>query len=625
MLQKLNERIQGVVAWIVIILIAVTFTLFGIDYYLQSHQGSTGQVEVNGQPITKQAFELNYRRTRQQNAPAQMTAASEKQLKKQVMDEMILNSVSLQSARLNGFEVSMSQANAAIVSIPQFQEDGHFSADRYQQAISGAFFTPESFQKEVRQGMLLNQQRFAFIGTAFALPNEIKRFVKLYMQTRDYNYLSISVAPFVNDNNVTEPEVTAYYQQHQQEFISPEKVSVEYIRLSMPDIKAKLQVTDAQIKSYYDDNQTNYLTPAQWQVAHILFAVPEEATEAEQQQAKENADQAYQQLQTDPASFDEKVSTQSDDKISVKDKGVLPWIAAGQSEFDKVFVSLTAPGQITAPVRSSHGYEIFKLVAYKPAVVKPLSEVHADIQEQLLGELAQTQYAHVLEQLSDLSYQTPDSLAPVAAALKLPLEQSTLFTHVGGEDAFTKNKQIVNAAFSHDVLELGNNSEPIQFDNDSVVVLRVNNHLTAAKKTLAEVREAIVAKIATDKAKLQAQQLGTALINAEQNKTLQTKLIEQNNLQWHEVNEAGRDADKDLEAINELAFNLPHPGDIIGQTMESGEYVVVQLKKVNDGKIESLDNEQRASITQQLEASNGVMDYDLYVRDLLKKATIVNN
>ena len=189
MLQKLNERIQGVVAWVVIILIAITFTLFGLDYYMQSRHESSAQVEVNGQPITKQALELNYRRTRQLRDPSQMTAASENQLKQQILDEMIVNNVSMQSARASGFEVGVVQANSAILSIPQFQKDGHFSTDRYQQALNGALFTPESFQKEVRQGMLLNQQRFAFVGTSFALPSEIQQFVKLYMQTRDYDYL----------------------------------------------------------------------------------------------------------------------------------------------------------------------------------------------------------------------------------------------------------------------------------------------------------------------------------------------------------------------------------------------------------------------------------------------------
>jgi peptidyl-prolyl cis-trans isomerase D len=65
-------------------------------------------------------------------------------------------------SRSHGFEVSPAQANSAILSIPQFQQDGHFSKDKYQQALTGALFTPETFQKEVRQGMLLNQQRFCF-------------------------------------------------------------------------------------------------------------------------------------------------------------------------------------------------------------------------------------------------------------------------------------------------------------------------------------------------------------------------------------------------------------------------------------------------------------------------------
>jgi len=194
MLQKLNERIQGVVAWLVIILIATTFTLFGVDYYLQSHQTSNAKVMVNGQPLTTQAFEVNYRRARAQEDLAQMTAADEKNLQNQVLDQMINNEVTVQSALHNGFEVGIDQANAAIVKIGQFQEDGHFSSERYQQALNAALFTPESFQNEVRQGMLLNQQRFAFMGSSFALPSEVERFVRLYMQTRDYDYLTIPVA-----------------------------------------------------------------------------------------------------------------------------------------------------------------------------------------------------------------------------------------------------------------------------------------------------------------------------------------------------------------------------------------------------------------------------------------------
>lgn len=625
MLQKLNDRIQGVVAWVVIILIAITFTLFGLDYYMQSRHESTAQVEVNGQPITRQAFESNYRRTRQQRDPSLMTAASDIQLKQQVLDEMIVNSVSMQSARTNGFEVNPAQANAAILGIPQFQQDGHFSADRYQQALNGAFFTPDSFQKEVRQGMLLNQQRFAFMGTAFALPNEINQFVKIYMQTRDYEYMQIPALRFINQTSVSDQAIDTYYQQHRKEFLTPEKVNVDYIRLAMSDIKTHINLTEQQIKHYYEENQGNFNTPAQWRVAHILLAVPPETSAEDEQRIKRHADDVYLALQKDPAEFEQDVKLISDDKISALNGGVLPWIVAGQPELDKALVHLTTPGQFSAPVKTQHGYEIFKLRAYKPAVVKPFSDVQAEIKAQLLADKAQVIYSQSLEKLSDLSYQTPDSLLPVAKALKLTIQHSEPFSRLGGDSEFMKNKQVVNAAFSHDVLSLGNNSDPIQLDAESVIVLRVNQHIPATEKTLADVRSEIVETLARSKAKQDARQLGKHLLDAHQNLAEQDRLINENQLHWKAVTAATRDMDEALRVVNEMAFKLPGVGAAAGRSLPNGDYAIVYLKKVRDGQLNTLDKEQVASIKQQIEANYGMTDYDLYVGELMRKAKLVKH
>lgn len=627
MLQKLNERIQGVVAWIIIVLVTITFTLFGIDYYLQSRHESVAQAEVNGQAISKQAFELSYRRTRQLRDPSQLNVARENQLKQQVLDDMIVNSLSMQSARSSGFEVNSAQANAAIVSIPQFQEDGHFSTNRYAQALSGAFFTPESFQQEVRQGMLLNQQRFALIGTAFSLPNELKQFVKLYMQTRDYTYLKIPALQFLKQVNISDDEVRSYYQQNKQVFLSPEKVSIDYVRLSMRDIKSKITLSPDQLKHYYDENQNNYLTPAQWHVAHIVLSVPANATAEDDAQVKLKAEKLYQSLQSAPNQFTEQAKLLSTDKASAD--GVLPWIVAGQSPYDKALVNLTTPDQISSPIKSQQGYELFKLIAYKPAAIKSFDDVRPMIQEQLLTELAQTQYTQALEQLADLSYQTPDSLALAGKVLKVNVDHSELFDRQGGDSEVTKNKQIIHAAFSQDVLKFGNNSEPIQLDNDSVVVLRVNQHLPAAEKTLVDVKSLISKKLIRKKAEAEAKRYGQELLSVSQHVKQQgienAQFHDMNSLHWHDVLDASRDIDTVAAAINELAFNLPNVGTKAGCSLVGGDYAIVNLKKINDGHIDKLDKEQIASITQQIETSYGLMDYNLYINGLTSKATIVKH
>lgn len=286
MLQKLNERIQGVVAWLVVILIGITFTLFGVDYYLQSRQTTNAKVTVNGEPVTMQSFENNYRRARSMQDIEQMTAADEKKLQNQVLDQMVTNAVLVQAALKNGFDVSSNQANAAILNIPQFQEDGHFSAQKYQQALNAALFTQSSFQNEVKQGMLLNQQRFAFMGSSFALPDEIDRFVSLYMQSRDYDYLTVPASAFEKNVHISPAEIASYYKEHKKDFMSPEKVSLDYVTLSMHDIKNQIKVSEDDAKRYYEDNQSSYLIPASWQVAHILFAVPGDASLADLEKAQ---------------------------------------------------------------------------------------------------------------------------------------------------------------------------------------------------------------------------------------------------------------------------------------------------------------------------------------------------
>ena len=515
MLQKLNERIQGLVAWIIITLVAITFMLFGVDYYMQSHHESNAQVEVNGQPITKQDLELSYKRTRQSREPSEVITVSEREIKQQLLNEMIANNVTVQSAINNGFDVTPSQADAAIVSIPQFQDKGRFSNDRYAQALNSAFFTPQSFQKEVRQGMLLNQQRFALIGTSFALPQEIKRFVKLYLQTRDYDYVHIPAAQFLKKTNVSEQDIATYYQEHRNDFLAPEQVSLTYIRLSLQDIKKTINIPESKIRHYYNEN--------------------------------------------------------------------------------------------------------------KATLIKPYSDVKVAIQEQLLAERTQTEYTETLEKLSDLSYQTPDSLKPVAEVLKMKIEETGLFSRAGGNSDLLKNKQIIQAAFSHDVLELGNNSDPVQLDNDTVIVLRINKHIPAAEKALVDVKPLIEHQLAMKQAEAEAMHVGNLLINTKNSVLQEEKLVSENNLKWNDVKQSARDSDLSPAAVNELAFTLGHVGDKAGLRMADGNFVVVSLRAINDGMQKQLDKELLSSITQQIEANYGVMDYELYVNSLISKADIVKH
>src|SRR5689334_9922310 len=52
MLQSLSEKLQGWVAWSIIVLICVTLAFFGIETYSTSRGSHEAAITVNGTPIT---------------------------------------------------------------------------------------------------------------------------------------------------------------------------------------------------------------------------------------------------------------------------------------------------------------------------------------------------------------------------------------------------------------------------------------------------------------------------------------------------------------------------------------------------------------------------------------------
>ena len=622
MLQKLNERLQGVIAWIIVILVTITFAIFGVDYFIQNRHGDASpEVKVNSQVITKREFDINLRRISQMRDREGISDGSDRGLKQQVLEDMILNLVTVQAADKNGFSVNSQQANMAIMNIPQFLDDGQFSNAKYTQALHNALYTHETFQEEVKKGMLVNQQRFALVGTEFALPDELQKFVSLFMQKRDYKYLSIPAASFASEIKISDAEINDYYNKHQKEYYYPEQVALDYVRVSAKDIRDSINLSEDRVRRYYDENVNSYMSPARWKVARILL----KSSDANDTQVSSKASELATYLQENPDKFADKVVTDSDDKTA--QDGMIPEVVAGTTELDTYLVDLNKDKLVSEPVKVDDGYAIFKLVKYTPATPKSYNEVNDMIKTQLLVDEAQTKYAEVVEKLADLSYQSPDSLEMVGKGLDLDIKQTEVFDRNGGSSDLTKNKTVLKAAFSQDILELGNNSEPLQVDNDSVVVIRVSKHVPASKMPLSAVKEEITQLLTEKQAHKLAVALGKKVLaetkgNFDYSKPI---LAGKNEVKWIDIKGAARDTNQADPVVNDLAFTLQAAGNVLGKSVAGGNYIIVSLEDVYPGETKDLDKEQVSSINQQIESGYGLMDYNLYINGLMNAAKVVKN
>jgi peptidyl-prolyl cis-trans isomerase D len=94
-------------------------------------------------------------------------------------------------------------------------------------------------------------------------------------------------------------------------------------------------------------------------------------------------------------------------------------------------------------------------------------------------------------------------------------------------------------------------------------------------------------------------------------------------LRWQRVTGVTRDSEHGDAQINELAFAIVDTGGYEGHILQNGDFALVRLEKTTDGQLDMTDNEQTRNFTQQLEASYGLMDYDLYISQLMSQAHIV--
>ncbi len=143
-------------------------------------------------------------------------------------------------------------------------------------------------------------------------------------------------------------------------------------------------------------------------------------------------------------------------------------------------------------------------------VIVSLSDIHTKLkgshQKRVqIRAQAEKQFANAVDTLRHLSYANPGSLAQVAQTLDVPVQSTPLFDRSGGLSALTRHPDVIEAAFSADVLK-GYNSAVISLSSDRVIVLRVNQHQTvrlpsfeSAKPTIREKLRIAYAKGAAKK------------------------------------------------------------------------------------------------------------------------------
>jgi len=408
-------------------------------------------------------------------------------------------------------------------------------------------------------------------------------------------------------------KIAAYYSEHEQDYQTPEKVSIEYLELSLNQLMQDIQPSDEKVQAYYDENTPLYSKKERRKISHILFAKTKEVS-LEQALAKATAAR----LRLDKEAFSGIAEELSDDSLTAKTGGDLGLFEVGVMEADfEAAASKLKLGEISQPVKSAFGYHLITVTELVPGVTKSFASVKEEAKKAVQRVEAETVFYELSESLAELSFENSDTLQIVAETLDMSIQQTELFERHTGK-GIAQEEKIRTLAFSESVLQ-GNNSEPAELGDDRFVVLRVLEHQPAETEPLEKVQARIIVAIQADQAKAQtllvAEDIKKGLLAG---KTLDT-LAKAQGLSVQKVENLKRDS-KDLSwELNQAVFKAAKPTSetpsLFISASANGEQTVVNLYSVQEGSIQG-DPEKEKLAKMNITNALGKADYSAVVDGL---------
>ena len=620
MLQNIRDNSQGWIAKTIIGVIVALMALTGFDAIFQATSTSQDAAKVNGEEITQvelsQAVDMQRRQLLQQlGKDFDASLLDEKMLREAALKGLIDRKLLLQGAKDAKFSFSEAALDQVIPQTPEFQEDGKFSPERFDQVIRQLGYGRLQFRDMLGQEMLIGQLRAGLAGSGFVTDEQVNAFARLEKQTRDFASLNIKADPAAV--KLSDDEIKAYYDEHAKEFMTPDQVVIDYIELKKSSFFDQVAVKDDELQALYQKEIANLAE--QRRAAHILIEVNDKVSD---EQAKAKVAEIQQRL-TKGESFEALAKEFSQDPGSAANGGDLGF--AGPGVYDPVFetaVYALKQDQVSEPVRTSFGYHLIKLLGVEAPEVPSFASLKDKLTHDLKTQQVERRFVDATKELEDSAFEASDLVQP-AQDLKLTVHTSAPFGREGGE-GIAANRAVIQAAFSTEVMDEGANSTAIELDPETVVVLRVKEHLKPEQLPLQAVAASIRAQLVKEHASAAAKTKAEDIIKELRDGKL--PLNQPVDGQSWKVQEAVARTQEGIDpAVLQAVFRMPKPASkdkpTFGSvTLADGTVVVLRLNGVNDGAKPT--EEEKASYRRFLASRVGQQDFTAYRKQLESEAKV---
>lgn len=623
MLRVLRESAGSWMIKVLMGLMVAAFVLVGTGSYKAYR--SSKIASVNGENISAGQYQTTYYNIMESVRRQFGNQLNDEMLKllniqKQALDQVIETTLMRQAAKKYGISVSEKELADSITRIPAFQKNGAFDMKLYNLVLSQNRLTPESFEAMQQQGMLIDRLKSIVTSCVKVSGEEGREWYTWDNASEKIDYVFFSPDTFKNVE-VTDPMLEEYYNAHKEEFKTAPARKVRYVKFDPAQFQDKIDLTDDEVKEYYTEHEDEFKIDETVSGKQILLKVPEKATPEEADKKKQEAEKIIEKAKAGE-DFAELVKTYSEGVEKEKGGNIGPFTREGMPPpiADKVFTMEV--GQISDPIRTNLGWNIFKLESRNPAGTMPLQEVSDKIRAKLASQREKDMAYDTAAKMYDNSL-SGDDLVKNAALKKLQVVTTDFFSEAEGPAGMNDAADFAKTAFKLPLMEV---SEVAEIGNSYYLIQALEQkpeEIPALDAVKEKVRESVLleqqekaAQSAAKKFLDQVRGKGSIAATA-QEAGLEVKTVDLPNRHQSPPPELGNDA-----SVTEAAFQLSEKDKFPENPIKGGKgYYVIELKERND-PIPQGYPAVKTTIIQRILQRKQMELFKSWVADLRKNSTI---
>ena len=507
-------------SWLIKVLlgaIVIVFIFWGVGSFRERRAGRVAL--VNGQSIDVAAFNRAYSNLIEQYRGRFGSNLTDEMLqmfgvRKQALEALVNQKLLLQEAQELKFHVSEDELATAIRQIPAFQQAGSFDPRRYNALLTQLRLSPEEFEAQQKEAMLIDRLRAFVLGNVKVSGGEARAWYDWQNAEVNLDYVRFTPESY-GDIELTAEALKAYYDQHQENYKTEPQVRVSYLAFNFDAYNDRAAVGDDELQEYFDLHRSEFEQAETVEARHILFKLDAGASAEEVATAEQKANEVL-KLARSGQNFAELASQYSQDPS--KDRGGFlgPFTRdAMVAPFAGKAFSMKA-GEISDPVRTEFGWHIIKLEKINPASVQSLEQAKAGILQKLKAERAKSLAYDDAEAAYEAS-RDGEELAELAKRLKLPVKITGFFSRQGNELDLKESDRFAAEAFELAPMAISD----IQDFGDGYYLLQTTEKKPAQVQPLETVAATVRADLLKERQAEQAAKDAEALLTeVRQGKTL---------------------------------------------------------------------------------------------------------